>query len=113
VSWAAHENQKIYDAFSNEWDCCSEFGESSQDDMDYDDDDFPPSVAAGDQALGPETLLADPLIVPATSQPAPAAVDGSFSIAHPAQISFDWHDFETPKLLYEFYGFVAPLPLPT
>jgi hypothetical protein len=113
------EKQKIYDAFSNEWDCCSEFGESSDNefwDEDGIDDDFPmmppSSTAAGDQALGPDTSLAGPLLR-ATSQPAPAAEDRSFTIARPAQIAFDWHDFETPQLLYDFYGFVAPLPLPT
>jgi hypothetical protein len=109
------KNQKVYDAFSNEWDCCYEFGQLSQDDVDdadIDDDFSMPSVSA-DQALGPnrDTPVPDPLVL-AASQPAPA-VDGSFSIARPAEIPFDWHDFETPQLLYEFYGFVGPLPLPT
>lgn len=27
------ENQKIYDAFSNEWDCCYKFGELSQEEL--------------------------------------------------------------------------------
>ena len=33
------KNQKIYDAFSNEWDCCYEFGELSKADRIADDDD--------------------------------------------------------------------------
>lgn len=114
------KNQKIYDAYSNEWDCCYEFGELSPDDVDYDgiDDDSPmmppsPSAAVEDQtSLGPDTPLADPL-VPTTSQPAPAAVDRSFNIARPAQIHFDWNEYETSQLLYEFHGFVGPLPFPT
>jgi hypothetical protein len=105
------KNQKVYDAFSNEWDCCYEFGQLSQDDVDDDDDDDDFSMMPADQTLGPDTLVADPL-VPTASQPAPA-VDRSFSVARPAEIPFDWHDFETSQLLYEFYGFVTPLPLPT
>ncbi|KAF8802351.1 hypothetical protein BYT27DRAFT_7059341, partial [Phlegmacium glaucopus] len=35
---AYNKCQKIYDAFSNEWDCCSEFGEPSQGDFADDDD---------------------------------------------------------------------------
>jgi hypothetical protein len=110
------KKQKVYDAFSNEWDCCYEFGPVSQDDVDDtdSDEDFlampPPSDAAGDQALGIETPVTDPL-VPAASQPAPVA-DRSFTVARSAIIPFDWQDFETSKLLYEFLGFVAPLPLP-
>ena len=113
------KNQKIYDAFSNEWDCCSEFGEVSQDDVDDDDgidDDFPmmppPSAAARDQVLEPDTPLADPPS-PSASQPTPAIPDRSFSVARPAEVHFDWDEFETTHLLYQFYGFVAPLPLPT
>ena len=103
------KNQKVYDSFSNEWDCCSEFGEMAEDDVDDADIDedfedfsatFPPSDA----------LVTDPLM-PAVSQP--AVVDRSFSVACPTKISFNWQDFETSKLLYEFYGFVTPLPLPT
>ena len=118
------KNQKIYDAFSNEWDCCSKFGEVSQDDVDDDngtDDDFPmmppPSAAAGGQALEPDTPLADTPLTnppsPITSHPAPTVEDRSFSIAPPAEIPFDWEEFETSQLLYQFYGFVTPLPLPT
>jgi hypothetical protein len=110
-------NQKVYDSFSNEWDCCSEFGELLEDDVDDDgiDEDFPPmpppSDAARDQALGLDTSVPDPL-VPADSQPA-LDIDRSLVIARPTHIPFDWDDFETSQLLYEFYGFVAPLPLPT
>jgi hypothetical protein len=111
------KNQKIYDPFSNEWDCCSEFGALSEDDVDDADIDgdfdmMPsPSAAAEDQALGPDTPLTDPL-EPFTSQPAPA-VDRSFSVTRPAEISFDLRDFETSQILYQCYGFVTPLPLPT
>jgi hypothetical protein len=104
------KNQKVYDSFSNEWDCCSEFGEMTEDDVDDADidEDFEDFSAASPP---PEAPVADPPM-PAVSQL--AVVDRSFSVARPAQISFDWHkDFETSKLMYEFYGFVAPLPLPT
>ena len=113
------KNQKIYDAFSNEWDCCEEFGAVSPDeflDDDGIDDDFPmmppPSAAVEDQAMGPDAPLADPL-APASAQPAPAVEDRSFSIVCSVEMNFDWEDLETSQLLYEIYGFVAPLPLPT
>ena len=35
------KNQKIYDAFSNEWDCCEEFSPDEFLDDDDIDDDFP------------------------------------------------------------------------
>jgi hypothetical protein len=113
------ENQKIYDAFSNEWDCCEEFGVLSPDeflDDDGIDDEFsmmpPPSSVVGDQAMGSDTPFADPL-VPASAQPPPAVEDRSFSIVRSAEMNFDWEDLETSQLMYEVYGFVHPLPLPT
>ena len=64
------KNQKIYDAFSNEWGCCEEFGAPSPDeflDDDGIDDDFPmmppPSSAVEDQAMGPDTPLANPPVL--------------------------------------------------
>ena len=117
-----NKNQKKYDAFSNEWDCCEEFGAMSPDeflDDDGIDNDFPmmppPSTAVGDlQATDSDTPLADPP-VPATgsAQPSPAVQDRSFSIVRSAEMNFDWEDLETSQLLYEIYGFVHPLPLPT
>ena len=102
-------NQKIYDAFSNEWDCCEEFGTLSPDefpDGDDSDDEYqmmpPTSVAVEDQAMGPDT-----------PQPIPAVNDRSFSIVPSVEMIFDWEDLETSQLLYEIYGFVSPLPLPT
>jgi hypothetical protein len=113
------KNQKIYDAFSNEWDCCEEFGAVSPDEYldDNDiDDEFPmmppPSAAVGDKVMGPDTPLADPS-VPPSAQPAPAVEDRSFIINRSAEMNFDWEDLETSQLLYEIYGFVHPLPLPT
>jgi hypothetical protein len=44
------KNQKIYDSFSNEWDCCDEFGELSQDeflDDDSIDDEYPMMPPSG------------------------------------------------------------------
>ena len=91
------ENQKFYDAFSNEWDCCYEFGlpsDNDVDDADIDEDYIPPDL---------------PLTIAPTSA---SDSDRSFRVPRPANISFDWQDFETSKLLYDFYGFVPPLPLP-
>ena len=73
---------------------------------------MPLPSSAGDQALGSYTPLADPS-VPASAQPPPAVEERSFSIIRSAEMNFDWEDFETSQLLYEFYGFVQPLPLPT
>ena len=82
----------------------------SDEDVDDDDDD------ADDFSMPPlPSDLGDPVadpLVPITSQSVPVA-DRSFTITRPAQIPFDWHDFETSKLLYKFYGFVTPLPLPS
>lgn len=105
-------NQKIYDAFSNEWDCCYEFGESTDEeylhDNGVDDNDpmmFSSSVDTEFERLGPSTSKTVVL-------PSLAAQDRSFIVIRPAEVVFDWHDFETSRLLYDFYGFVAPLPLP-
>ena len=58
------KNQKIYDAFSNEWDCCEEFCPDEFPDDDGIDDDFPmmppPSSAVQDQAIGFNTPLTNP-----------------------------------------------------
>jgi hypothetical protein len=113
------KNQKIYDAYSNEWDCCEEFGALSPDEVPDDDgidNDFPmmppPSSAVGDQPMGSDTPLADPP-VPASVQLPPAVEDRSFNVVRSAEMNFDWEDLETTQLLYEIYGFVHPLPLPT
>ena len=96
------KNQKIYDAFSNEWDCCSKFGEVSQDD-DGINNNFPmlppPSAAAGDWSLEPDTLLTDSSSS-ITSYSASTIEDRSFSITPLAEISFDWEEFEVFQLLY-------------
>ena len=109
------ENQKIYDAFSNEWDCCYKFGESTKDERIYnendDDDEYmmpPPSAAALDRELEPDILLADD-----TQSASTVEERRPFSVVGPVDIPFDWEDFETSQLMYQFYGFVAPLPLPT
>ena len=105
-----------------EWDCFEDFGVFSPDeflDDDGIDDDIPimppPSSAVGDQpeAMGSDTPLANPPVVPASAQLPPAVEDRSFSIVRSAEMNFDWEDLETFQLLYEIYGFVHPLPLPT
>ena len=112
------ENQKRYDAFSNEWDCCEEFGTLAPGeflDGDDSDDDFnmgPPSAAVENHAPGPDTPLTDTLVAD-NAQPATVVDVGSFSITCPAEMIFDWEELETSQLLYEIYGFVPPLPLPT
>ena len=72
----------------------------------------PPSSAVRDQAMDSDTLLPDPP-VPTSAQPSSAVQDRSFSIVCSAEMNFDWEDLETSQLLYEIYGFVHPLPLPT
>ena len=82
------KNQKVYDAFSNEWDCCYEFGPVSDEDVDDDDDD------ADDFSMPPlPSDLGDPVadpLVPITSQSVPV-MDRSFTIARPAQIPAIFH----------------------
>ncbi|KAF8798504.1 hypothetical protein BYT27DRAFT_7264657 [Phlegmacium glaucopus] len=115
---AYNKRQKIYDAFSNEWDCCSEFGEPSQgdfaDDNDIDDNYpmMPPPSTSVDQALRPGSPPPEPS-TPTLDHLAPAVDDRSFHVVCPVEIPFDWEDFKTSQLLYEIYGFIGPLPLPT
>ena len=129
------KNQKKYDSFANEWDCFEEFGERSPDDMDDDDDDYMddgigdmdhdddddsirgtyPSVARhpaatdrdalGESSQHPDDLTdAETFLEPEDRSYKPdAPVDGP---------EFDWEEMETAQILYEFLGFVAPLPLP-
>jgi hypothetical protein len=88
------KNQKVYDV-KRVGLLLRQLSQDDVDDADIDDDFSMPSTPA-DQALGPDrdTPVPDPLVL-AASQPAPA-VDRSFSIARPAEIPFDWHDFGTP-----------------
>src|ERR1700678_4061036 len=59
----------------------------------------------------PSAAVAD---LPASvSQPTPADEARPFTVVGPADMPFDWEEFETSKLMYDIYGFVAPLPLPT
>jgi hypothetical protein len=104
------KNQKIYDSFSNEWDCCDEFGESSQYeflDDDGIDDDYPMMPSPG----APLAEGIDDGYLMMTPPDTPLAEYRSFTIARSAEVTFNWEDFETPRLLYEIYGFVSPLPL--
>src|SRR6202522_1977880 len=122
------ENQKIYDAFSNEWDCCHKFGELSgnevpdDNDNDYDDDYpmMPPPSAAvldddddDDYPMVPTPSAAVADLPASVSQPTPADEARPFTVVGPADMPFDWEQFETSKLMYDIYGFVVPLPLPT
>ena len=64
------KNQKIYNPFSNDWDCCYEFGELSSDEAAMDDDNYddeyplmpPLSAAVADQASSFNAPLTDPLV---------------------------------------------------
>ena len=118
------KNQKRYDAFSNEWDCCYEFGESSPEEMEDDSDDeypmMPASAAAAEQSLGPGLDLNndDYPMTPPSAEAGPDEHSDTvqkrpFSVVGPAEMPFDWEEFETSQLLYEFYGFVCPIPLPS
>src|SRR5277367_3650822 len=63
------ENQKVYDAFSNEWDCCVEFGEFTDHDFavagedDGCDDEYPP--------LPPPISVPDTVMEPAENEERP------------------------------------------
>ena len=102
------KNQKIYDAFSNEWDCCYEFGQFMDDDIvgsDNDGDDEYPSMPPAPSATDAEIDSA--VIVP------PADVEErQFQIDVPSDVDFDWKDINPSDILYQFLGFIAPLPLP-
>jgi hypothetical protein len=71
------DEQKKYNAFNNEWDCCREWGE------DPDDDDY-----------------VEPL--PEHLQPPKTADD----------LKAERLAREVGRLLYEYYGWVVPIPLP-
>ena len=102
------ENQKVYDAFSNEWDCCEEFGEFTDHDVavagdnDGSDDEYPSMplpISVTDAAMDP-------------AEPLHNDEERRFDVDPPTVIDFDWEDLETSALLYQFLGFVAPLPIP-
>jgi hypothetical protein len=97
------KNQKIYDAFSNEWDCCYEFGDFMDDDIvgidDSSDDEYPPMPPI------PSTTVA-------VVEPPPDVEDRQFAVDVPVDVQFEWEELEPVMLLYEFLGFVTPLPLP-
>jgi hypothetical protein len=114
------KNQKRYDSFANEWDCFEEFGEPCSDDVDDDgnsDNEYPPmppprSAATIDDALetSSDHYESSSAIVAETF---PEPEDRSFSVPAPVDNNtFDWEELETAQILYEFLGFVPPLPLP-
>jgi hypothetical protein len=102
------ENQKVYDAFSNKWDCCEEFGEFTDHDFavagedDESDDEYPP--------MPPPISVTDTVMEPA--EPLHDDEERLFNVDPPTVINFDWEDLETSALLYQFLGFVPPLPIP-
>ena len=61
---------------------------------------------------GPDTPLANPL-ASGSAQPALTVEERSFTIVRSSEMNFEWEALETSQLLYEIYGFVPPLPLPT
>jgi hypothetical protein len=102
------KNQKVYDPFSNEWDCCEEFGEFTDHDFavagedDGCDDEYPP--------MPPPISVPDTVMEPAESLS--NNEERPFNVVVPANIPFDWEDLETSVLLHQFLGFVPPLPIP-
>ena len=102
------ENQKVYDAFSNEWDCCEEFGEFTDHDVavagddDGSDDEYP--------SMPPPMSVTDTEMEPV--EPLHNDEERPFDVDPPTNITFDWEDLETCDLLYKFFGFVVPLPIP-
>ena len=104
------KKQKVYDAFSNEWDCCYEFGDDSEGDFAEDDDgsdDEYPSMPPP-----PPVPVADTAIEMAAVGSSSRVEDEEFNVDVPSNIQYHWQDLETSQLLYEFLGFVAPLPIP-
>ncbi|PPQ84886.1 hypothetical protein CVT26_008733 [Gymnopilus dilepis] len=84
------ESQRIYDPISNHWDCCSDWGDF--------EDDGPP-------------ILGDPL---AFTESSPDSLSTSqtplMPVAQPS--TYDILETEAARILYEYYGFLHPKPLP-
>jgi hypothetical protein len=101
-------NQKVYDAFSNEWDCCEEFGELTDHDVgvggedDGSDREYP--------SMPLPISVTNTVIQPA--EPLHNDEERPFNLDPPTNVKFDWEDLETSDLLYRFFGFVPPLPIP-
>jgi hypothetical protein len=143
-------NQKVYDAFTNCWDLCDDFGAVEPDEFDPndDDDDFfpsapnnPPSIASASHAPStpppshfqslPESPH-PPLMFASGSTPPPSHLQSSSESPHPqpmlsdfpprrreglpipgiATSGYSYEEYETAQIIHDFFGFVAPLPLP-
>ncbi|KAG6905969.1 hypothetical protein DXG01_016612 [Tephrocybe rancida] len=117
-----------YDSFTNEWDCCEEFGPPEREDEDFGVTDFLREDSPVDPTLDTEAPFPDlgprPLTPPA--QPAqildaeryhvphflPVTKSGlSLSLVPPGPADL-WQQ-EVLEILFVYYGYTPPLPLPT
>lgn len=115
-------NQKVYDAFSNCWDLCDDFGPVEPDEFDPNDiDDFlpddPPSIASfshSPSTLSPSHPSLEHLHSQLThaSSPPRLLCPEALPIPRIATSGYSYEEYETSQILYDYLGFVHPLPLP-
>ena len=123
------KNQKVYDAFSNCWDVCDDFGAVEPDEFDPndDDDDFdflPPAPNDSPSIAGPSHApsTAPPSHFQSSPEsPNPQLMTTSVSppprreVLHIPRIAasgYSYEKYETAQIIRDFLGFVPPLPLP-
>jgi hypothetical protein len=107
-------SQKRYDAFSNEWDCCDALspGDIVDDDM---EDVIEYTMTQGE--IDPE-IQEIPPPPPPDNVDTPSAPNSCSTVAPTRSEGGESEDYtvypsEPLEVLWKFYGFVPPLPLPT
>ncbi|KAF8073357.1 hypothetical protein FPV67DRAFT_1410562 [Lyophyllum atratum] len=109
-------NQKRYDAFWNEWDCCADLGENNDDDEDYHDDEpFDPLDKLLEEIPTEHPRCLSPSQIPRKESDGESFGhfnDAKYSGNNFALMCDSWQEdfLETLKI---YYGYLPPLPYPT
>lgn len=92
-------NQRLYDGFTKEWDCCSQFGDREEDEIERDSeyDDNGDYEMAEDQG--------------SVTDPMGRGHEMVVSMAPLLSATEVEQEFQTVDILKEYFGFVPPLPL--
>lgn len=116
------KNQKVYNAFLNEWDCGCTFGdlldeekERRQDDDDDDDFAFPIGMAVNRHPPSPVLASAESSASRASANELASKSFGPWVPVFREPEStyvYDVGAYPATQTLYEFYGFTPPLPVP-
>ena len=120
-------NQKVYNSFWDEWDCCYSFGEPSAAEMeeadwdsDEDDLDLPEAPIVPSESMPAQTTSENP-----SSNPSPTSPPSLLTVtdlpptrwvphfrAPDRAHTYDVQSYPATEILHHFYGFVPPIPVP-